>query len=83
MSHITDNEEEPFEDPVLRRRSIKETMTVCPKCFSPTKRIPTVFTSSRYSCTNSECGWAGSLVIEVDREEYQEFMLKQANQKNE
>ncbi len=83
MSYITTNDEEPFEEfleePRIRRRSIKETLTVCPKCFSPSKLIPGFF-SSRYSCENPACGWVGSLVIEVDRTDYQEFLEKQARQ---
>ncbi|GAH51028.1 unnamed protein product [marine sediment metagenome] len=80
MSYITTNDEEPFEEPRVRRRSIKETLTVCPKCFSITKMTPGLFISSSYSCENPECGWTGTLAIEVDRTDYQEFLEKQARQ---
>jgi hypothetical protein len=83
VSYITNNDEEPIEEfleePRMRRRPIRETLTVCPKCFSQTKLTPGFFSSS-YSCENQGCGWVGSLVIEVDRTEYQEFLEKQARQ---
>ena len=83
MSYITNNDKEPFEEvleePRIRRRPIRESLTVCPRCFSPTKLTPGFFSSS-YSCENLDCGWVGSLVIEVDRTEYQEFLEKQARQ---
>ena len=83
MSYITTNDEESFEEfleePSIRSRSVKETLTVCPKCFSRTRLIPGFF-SSRYSCENPVCGWAGSLVIEVDRTDYQEFLEKRSRE---
>ena len=82
MSYITANDEEPFEEffeePRVRRRSIKETITVCPKCFSPSKMTPGFFIASSYSCENPDCGWTGTLAIEVDIEDYQKFLAKQA-----
>ncbi|MHA1550985.1 MAG: hypothetical protein ACTSQC_03490 [Candidatus Heimdallarchaeaceae archaeon] len=84
MSYISNNNEEPFEEhfeePRVRRRSIKETLTVCPKCFSPSKMTPGFFIASSYSCENPECSWTGTLAIEVDREDYKEFLEKQARQ---
>lgn len=85
MSYITANDEEPLEDSfdephVRRRRPIKETLTVCPKCFSPSKMTPGFLIASSYSCENPECSWTGTLAIEVDREEYKEFLEKQARQ---
>jgi hypothetical protein len=81
VSYITANDEEPFEEifgePSVRRRSIRETLTVCPKCFSPSKMTPGFFIASSYSCENPECNWTGTLAIEVDREDYKEFLEKQ------
>ncbi|MBY9002161.1 MAG: hypothetical protein KGD64_14670 [Candidatus Heimdallarchaeota archaeon] len=78
MSYITADKKDSSEKPHFRRRSIKETLTVCPKCFSTTKMTPGLFISASYTCSNHECGWVGTLGIEVDRQEYMEFLEKQA-----
>lgn len=83
MSYITANDEDPFEEPRMRRRSMRETLTVCPKCFSISKMNPGGLFSSSYHCENPACGWVGTLVIEVDRTDYQEFLEKRARESTE
>ena len=80
MSSITADEKDSFEKPGFRRRSIRETLTVCPKCFSVTKMTPGVFISASYSCSNPDCNWSGTLVIEVDKTEYMDFLAKQSQE---
>ena len=41
---------------------------------------PGFFIASSYSCENPECSWTGTLAIEVDREDYKEFLEKQGRQ---
>jgi len=57
------------------RRSIKETITVCPICFSPTVSQSGLF-NRKYVCTNENCNWEGSLAIEVSAEDYKQFVKK-------
>ncbi len=56
-------------------------MSVCPACFHPTKYIPAVFGMPQHSCTNEECGWSGTIAVEVNFEDYKEF-VKQQQQEN-
>ena len=75
MTYIPEIEEdEEFPKPPIKRRSIKDTVSVCPKCMYPTKYIPAVFGTPQRICTNDDCGWSGTITIEVTREDYEEFM---------
>jgi hypothetical protein len=60
----------------IRRSSMKEVLTVCPKCFSPTKISTADIFSKEFACTSEKCGWIGSLAIEVQRDDYREFVKK-------
>ncbi|MHA1686193.1 MAG: hypothetical protein ACTSYD_07240 [Candidatus Heimdallarchaeaceae archaeon] len=80
MSIIT--EEDPEDQPTLKitRSAFKDVIQVCPLCFSPvrSKGLASNFLTE-YACTNPDCGWTGTIVIEVDKEEYLLHMSKKDN----
>ena len=56
-------------------------MTVCPVCFYPTKYLPAVFGVPKHLCTNEECGWSGTIAIEVSKEDYENFLEERKKEK--
>ncbi len=63
-------------EPKIRRRSLRDVVTVCPICFYVSRNESSIF-SPYFSCTNSECGWSGSIPIEVSNEDYDKHMQNQ------
>ena len=59
--------------PKIKRRSIRDVLTVCPICFSPSKPTTEIFIPGHYTCTNKDCGWNGTMAIEVTKEDYEKF----------
>ncbi len=57
-------------------------MTVCPVCFHATKYIPAVFGMPQHVCRNEECGWSGTIAVEVSVEDYEEFIKKQQQEES-
>ncbi|MHA1867917.1 MAG: hypothetical protein ACTSVB_03080 [Candidatus Heimdallarchaeaceae archaeon] len=64
-----------------KEKSIRDRVEVCPICFSIVKRSPQIFdVNSTFHCTNSDCGWSGSFAVEVDIDDYKQFLVdKQKN----
>jgi len=61
--------------PKITKRSTKDILQVCPLCFFPLRKTPTIFSVSQtYHCRNKECGWSGAIAIEVDKEDYNAFL---------
>ena len=81
MSIITEEDVEDQLVPKLTRRAFKDVIQVCPLCFSPvrSKGLASNFLTE-YACTNPDCGWTGTIVIEVDKEEYLLRMSKDEKQ---
>ena len=84
MKSISENNEEfPKGDFLqkIKRRSIREILTVCPICFSPSKPTTEIFIPGHYTCSNKECGWNGTIPIEVTKEDYEKFMKEREQTK--
>jgi len=84
VNYIPEDEiEEEFPKPSIKKRSIKDVVSVCPSCFYPSKYIPAVFGMPRFSCTNEECDWTGIIAVEVSLEDYQELAQKRKQEESE
>ncbi len=59
--------------PKIKKRPIRDILTVCPICFSPSKPTTEIFIPGHYTCTDKDCGWSGTIPIEVTREDYEKF----------
>ena len=80
MNFITKEEEEFLPEseiqPKIRRRAIRDSIVVCPVCFSKTENKSSIFRTF-HKCSNSECGWEGSITIEVSVEDYEKHKENQ------
>ncbi|MHA1205438.1 MAG: hypothetical protein ACTSRR_12480 [Candidatus Heimdallarchaeaceae archaeon] len=66
-----------------KEKPMRDRVEVCPICFSIVKRSPQIFdVNNTFHCTNSDCGWSGSFAVEVDINEYKQF-IKDRQNKNE
>lgn len=84
MKSISENNEEFPKNgflPKIKRRSIREVLTVCPICFSPSKPTTEIFIPGHYTCSNKECGWNGTIPIEVNKEDYEKFRKEREQSK--
>ena len=84
MNYIPKNEsDEVSPSPSIRKRSIKDVVSVCPVCFNPTNYIAAVFGMAQHSCKNEECGWSGTIAVEVSLDDYREFIKQRLQEESE
>ena len=58
----------------ISRGSSDEIVKVCPVCFFPTKIESSFYVMYYFTCSNEECNWQGPTPIEVNLEDYKEFI---------
>ncbi len=72
LKHKKDSKDDSSEVKVTKRR-LSDVVEVCPVCFSPIRRTPQLFfVNNSFHCDN--CGWSGSIIIEVNRDDYEKFL---------
>ncbi|OLS29591.1 MAG: hypothetical protein HeimAB125_21970 [Candidatus Heimdallarchaeota archaeon AB_125] len=57
-----------------KRGTSDEIVKVCPVCFFPTKIESSFYIMYHFTCSNENCNWQGPTPIEVDLEDYKEFI---------
>jgi len=78
---VIDDFEEDIPDVKIKRRSFRDVIKVCPICISPAKIEKADIFMVIYTCTREECGWSGPIAIEVDQDDYNDFVEKQKESK--
>lgn len=76
-----DDLDEDIPDVRVRRRSIRESIKVCPVCFSHAKIEKADIFMVIFACTKEECGWSGPVAIEVNQDDYNDFFEKHKESK--
>ncbi len=61
----------------ITRRKESEIIRICPKCLQPVKVVGSFYElQNKYQCTNPSCNWVGSVILEVDRENYKKYLTE-------
>lgn len=61
----------------ITRRKESEIVRICPKCLQPVKVVGSFYElQNKYQCTKPGCSWVGSVILEVDRENYKKYLTK-------
>jgi hypothetical protein len=69
-----DTQEDTTPKVKIKRGSSDEIVKVCPVCFFPVKIESGFYVMYYFTCSNENCNWQGPTPIEVNLEDYREFI---------